>query len=615
MHVLKEYFADVRAFDPKTALPFLLTLLAVSYPLFLGTNFAGSIVCAIVALGGAITFCKQGTADEAYPSNWPNVYLVILTVLGLGGLTWLTFYRPMLEHFWIGYDEPVLLSINDFWFSTYDKCCARPLAGIEAYFGNLIMPGTIKSLPLMQALDRWILSVGLFLLMISVLPNQALFAVAVGILMVVNPTEVLRLSPGLTLPYSGAMMFLIFASYIFVLSYSLASRPLLLLACALLGIALLHYETIFLISTITAAILWLLPAKPQRMLWATAWSLTITLAVVRFVILLFGSSLYQRSYAQHLSLSSLFENFPVLFNPLFRFITPISLHNFFEPFPLAAGFGVFVFLIFVARHFSQQTKDHASARTRISIVSLVSLGGIALALLPEITVPTFLKTIPNFDGDLTSRMEFTPGPFQSILWASAVGWISLFLFRSQYWFAAGISILVSCSVVNTSALQAKNGSLNTYLDFQSESEIFRAAAPIIQRSPADSIIFFVIPDDRPSPFGYGYHPYHMSCLLFGREAYAGHYSPSYGIRQRATAFPSAIDQLDNYAPLKGIKNLVMLDVDDNNNVTELKLTSADVQASEPATKSNKTFGPCVIPTAKALPNGDLPFLLPSLKRP
>jgi hypothetical protein len=359
-------------------------------------------------------------------------------------------------------------------------------------------------------------------------------------------------------------------------------------------------------------LLWLLPVKPQRLLWAAAWYLTAFLAFVRFAVFFFGGSTYQSNYVRQFSFSSLFKYFPLLFKPIFRFLTPLFDQQLFTLLPMALGIGTFVLLIFVVMRFSRKAKEPLiPARRQTAIIGLASLVAVTLTLLPEISVPALLKAMPNFDGDLTSRLEFTPGPFQAIAWVAAIGWISSFLSRPQYWFAAGISILVSCSVLDAVELQAKHGTLNTYLDLQKESDILRSAAPMIQQSPPDTVIFFAIPDDSPSPFGFGYHPYYMTCLLFGRESYAGHYSPKYGIRRRATAFPSPIDAADNYVPLKGIKDLIVLSVDDQQNVTPI-----EIQPSEPAElKTSGTSGPCLIPQAKALPNGDLPFLLPSLKEP
>jgi hypothetical protein len=613
--MFKNILAKFEPFDQNNALPLLIVLLAATCPLFFTAPLAVKIVCAAIATAGAIVFCRQKTAYETTLLARPNFYLVVLTAISLGILTWLAFYRPMLQHFWVGYDEPVLLSINAPWFPTWDVCCARPLAGLEAYFGNLVMPGTIDSLTFTNALERWILAVGVFLFLVSLLPEAKSFAVAAGFLMVVNPAELLRFSPGLSLPYGGAMIFFIFASYFFISSYNSASRLLLLLACGFLGIAFLHYESILLVATIVPVLLWSLPVRPQRGLWAAAWYATTFLFFARFAIFFLSGPSYQSNYARKYSLFSLIEYFPLLFKPIFRFITPIYDRNLFTPLPAALGIATFIFLAFIVGAFKKQPIGFAPLRQPMKFVGLFSLAGVALTILPGISVASFLmKNIPNFDGDLTSRLEFMPGPFQAIAWAAALGWAASFLAGSQYWFAAAISVLVSCSVLNSLELQAKGGTLNSYLDFQKESDIFRAAAPIIERSPADATVFFVIPDDKPSPFGFGYHPLNMTCLLFGREGYAGHYSPQFGFRLRNTAFPSPIDQAANYAALPDFKNIVILSVDDDQNVTELKLTPTEMQSANAVFPKTAAGHPCTIPTASARPNGDLPFLLPSRKK-
>jgi hypothetical protein len=270
--------------------------------------------------------------------------------------------------------------------------------------------------------------------------------------------------------------------------------------------------------------------------------------LTRFAIFFFGGSTYQSNYSRKFSFSSLLENVPLLFKPIFRFITPIYDRNLFTALPLALAIATFLFLIVIVRISSSQSNVGA-LRRQMMLAGGFSLAALPLTILPLIGVVFLMRAIPNFDGDLTSRLEFTSGPFQAIAWAAAVGWASSFLPRPQYWFAAGIAVLVSCSVLSSLELQANKGTLNTYLDFQKESDIFRAAAQMIQRSPTGSTVFFAIPDDKPSPLGFGYHPFHMTCLLFGRESYAGHYSPEFGFRRRNTAFPSSANRVAGARPL------------------------------------------------------------------
>ncbi len=598
--------SDSRISELASMLLFLIVVIAFGYPLISsGALLAAKIGCAGIGTLSAFAFVTRGKPPQVTPpSSMSSSNQILPAATFLAVLTWLAFYRPMLEHYWVGFDEPVLLSINTPWFDAYDKCCARPLAGLEAFLGNFIMPGKIDSLTIMSALERWILATSVFLLVIFLLPGAKSFALASGALMVVNPTELLRFTPGLSLPYGGAMMFLLLASCIFILSYSIASRLLLLLACGLLVVAFLHYETIFPVSVLLPALLWLLPARPQRLLWAIAWYSTTLLAAVRFILFFLRGSTYQSNYSQHFSLSSILENFPLLFKPIFRFISPLYVPSSITLMPVALGVATFVFLLILDR-------SPPPPRKKAALAGLIAVVAVFVTILPEVSVPVLVKALPGPSSDPTMRLEFTPGPFQAIAWASLVGWVSSFFFRARYWFAGGIALLVTFSGVDSLQLQARKGELNAYLDFQHESNILRAAAPIIKQLPADSVIFFVIPDDEPSPLGFGYHPFHMSCLLFGRPAYAGHYSPAQGIRHRITAYPSPIGQADNYMSLMGVENLVLLVVGKHQNASELKVTLVEHQTS--ASRSpivNNAFGPCTIPIAKTLPNGELPFLLP-----
>ncbi len=315
------------------------------------------------------------------------------------------------------------------------------------------------------------------------------------------------------------------------------------------------------------------------------------------------SASYQSNYADHYTISAFLEYFPILFEPIFKFVSP---HYFFTNFftnllPLISCIVTFLALSLCPNIFSSK---------QMWVAISIGLGCVFLAILPEISVPVFLNASGNKDPDLiTMRLEFLPGPFQAIVIASLTGLMAS-LFRSKYFFSAGIGLIVAFSVADSLNLQKNNGLLNPYLDLQQELSILRNAAPLINKSPHESTIFFIIPDDEPSPFGYGYHPFQMSCLLFGRPAYAGHFSSDFGIRHRVSAYPSPIDQANNYAPLVGIKNLTLLTVDNKGNVTDTaaSLRRGLISSEHNAGKTNGPLGPCTIDKAKRTPAGDLPYV-------
>jgi hypothetical protein len=573
------------------------------------------IACGLVGVFGAIAFVRADS-EVGVPSKWKHSHLLtILAAIFLGVLTWFAFYKPMTMHFWIGYDEPVLLSINTMWFDTYEKCCARPLAGLEAFLGNILMPGEIESLPIATAVARWLLAVAIFLFVKTLVPEAKLFAVAAGALMVVNPTETLRFSPGLSLPYGGALAFFFAASFAYVLSYRTASKGLLLLSCLLLGVAFLHYETILPISVLVPPLVWFLLPQGQRRLWPIAWYLTVAAAAARFLLLFLISlavrgPMYQSGYARRFTLPALLENFPLLLKPILKFVSPLYSGAMISLPPIAIGAGTLVAFLVLGKLFPLRA-ELVAYRRKIALVGTAALVGVLFAILPEVSVVTLLREIPNFDGGLTSRLEFSPGPFQAILWAAVIAWATSFLPRPEWFFATGIAVVVALSCLDSWQLQAENGPINRHLDFQTESNIFRAAAATITQSPPDSVIFFAIPDDQPSALGFGYHPFHMSCLLFGRPAYAGHYSPDLGLRWRMTAFPSPLDRPDNYFLLPETKNIVLFSVSRDGSVTEIARDMTTSGAATSQTMKTNSMGLCSIPAAPLRANGDLPFLLPA----
>jgi hypothetical protein len=563
------------------------------------------IAVALVGVAILVVFIRSGTESRSQ-IDWPLVrYSALISIL-LAALTYCVFYRPMLENFWVGYDEPVLLSIKNVWFDTYDQCCGRPLAGFESFLGNVFMPGNIYSLPITLAVERWFLAVFVFLSMLSILPNARNFVFAAGILVVVNPTETLRFVPGLSTPYLGALIFLFFAYVVFVFSYKRSSRTLLICSCALLWISFFHYETILPIAALAPFTLFLLPQKPELRLWMLAWCLTMANAAIRFLIILLAFRPYQSNYTK--GFWSSFDNIPLLFNPIFKFISPI----FSTPFaivPVLAGIATLV-SIFLFAQFYRSPESEATTRKQMAICTLIALAGVFFAILPEITVPNFTRLSPNYDGDLTSRLENTPGPFQSIAWAAAIAYLASFLSRANLFFAGGIALLVTASTMNSWETKSKPA-LNQHMSFQIESNIFRAAAPAILQSPADAVIFFAIPDDKPSPLGFGYHPFHMSCLLFGRPAYAGHLSPALGLKSRATAFPSSLEEKGNYYDLPVTKNLIAFSINNEGGVSQIQNVADLLKSHVQKNSQPNAVSKCSLEIAGRKANGDLPFLFPS----
>ena len=596
---------------------FLIILLFGGYLTFFPhVNLTIKIFFTIISLTSAVIFIRRGEFRHfSYTSNPPNFLFFFKISIFLAALTWLAFYRPMLEHYWVGLDEPVLLGIKSPWFDVYDKCCSRPLAGLEAFIGNSITPGQINGLLIINTLCRLVTSIMIFLLVILLVPKAKSLAAAAGILMAINPGELLRFSPGLSSPYVGVVMFFMLASCLFIRSYVIASRTLLLLSCIFLSVSFLHYETIFPVSVLIPFLLLLIPTRPQRLLWAGAWYLTTLLFAIRFILFFLHGSTYQSAYTHHMSVSLFFENFLLLFTPLFKFISPVHSINpiSFYYLPVVLGLATFILLILLEKGPSiYRKKQTISSHHRLTQLGLFlfSLIALALAILPETLVSSSVMHVPDFRDNPAMRLEFTTGPWQAIIWASFIGLTSSFLFWPRYWFAIGIAILVFFSVSETLQLQKSKGAINTYLDFQKESNILRNAAPLVMQLPINATVFFIIPDDEPSPFGWGYHIFHMSCLLFGRPGYAGHYSTALGAQHRTFPYSTPINQENYYVPIIGVQNLSFIHIDKQLNLSIFRPKLAIQPTNHSLITSIGPLGPCTVPRATLLANGDLPFLLP-----
>jgi hypothetical protein len=497
-------------------------------PWVLGTLLVGLVGLLTRYLSFPSLACARTAGRSAVPTN---LFLVSALLLAF---TLVTFAPLLFMHFWAGMDEPVLFSMQHPWSTIYDQIAGRPLDGFEAWLANSIGGTTSSYLCLIIGL-RWLTSLALYAIAMNYLgPGGATVASISSMLFIVNPSEEMRFAL-FTIPYDGAVFFLTVAAATYLYSYAEGSRLWLIVSCLSLIISLLHYEAGFVIAAIFPVSLMGIEYRRSILSWIWAWYFTTTLLALRLLIIFFSSShLYQRNYLIDLA------SVP-------NYILPLSSQTFafFYPLTMLPSRTVGTVLGIAAALFSftwgiRWLRQRTSAIPLTKLLALLSGSALLIFVLSvfEAFVAANQGQVPDFRENPTLRLEFFSAPLQALFWASLIAASgSLIAKRVRHVWVSSISgIFVYLAVVGGFELQARGGPVNPYLSYKIESAILREAARQIPNLDQSTVIFFSLPDQMNSPFGWGNHLYFMSCLMFGRPAYQGHVAEDGGLWHRVYGY-------------------------------------------------------------------------------
>lgn len=568
------------------------------------------IVWLIVCVGWLVTAKRREqplhltpTTRAGYGIGKSRSFIALLAiVVGLIIFTVVAFYIPMRQHYWIGMDEPVLIDAqHHFWYDYYDQLASRPLSALSAFISAKFTPNSLEGYLLFSFVSR--LGVGLMIYAVLglVLPRGNGLPLIAAVLFIVNPSEQLRFATIFMNTFYGGMLVTTGAIFLFLLSYRHGWRWLLVIACVLEGVALLHYEAVFFVMLYTLAFIPMMGWRRRAWTWNYAWLGVMTLCALRFILFLkFSKTAYQIGYSaeiqQNLTLDVLLENLKNLFRPLFNFITAI------DSLPRFGLYGVVALLLIVlplwvgSRH-----ANFTPLRKTYLIGIIVGFVCLLLSIAPWVIIP--IPNVPDLVDYPTLRYEFVASLPQSVLWALAIGLSGAFLARRfQRAWAVGVSgLLVMFAVANAYDLQARNGYWSPAVDFENVSSIFQQANRLMPPLQPDSTIFFALDEDVPSPFGWTYHVHHMTCLFFGVPSYQGKISdvPSWYVRGLA-GYPEPLEYYLSY----DLQNVILFRVSRDGQVS-LEPTP-DLP---PALDGSLPVQACILPKTETTPGEPLPYLL------
>jgi hypothetical protein len=433
---------------------------------------------------------------------WTGGLLLALVLVAYG--------RPLLVHFWGGYDE--FVAFEDIcarpWSDVCDRWFNRPLTGWSYALAQLLTPGRVEGyLVVAVALcfaNAWLL----FTLVRGLLPAAGKVAAAAAVLLVVSRAEPSRFFVLWTACYYNATLFLLLLSlWAFWRSYERQQRGLLLLACATLGGALLASEGVLPLAMLSPVCLWLRRRDNRGFaVWACAWCGTAAVLVARFAVFLRirGGEAYQAQL-----IATVLGDPSLLLHCLGAQLSPFL--TYFEVNNSLAGHGL---VGLCALALAALLLALPAARAPLPWPrrqQLLALGLAALAVLLGIAPFVYLPSV--------FRTQFFSAPAQAALLAVALGLVVRFLpARLGRWALVGaVGLLAGNATVATWRSQ-ESARANADILFEKTVHVFQQVHAFAPRLPSDTLILYFLDEDEKSPLGANYALARTSLLTLGVPA-------------------------------------------------------------------------------------------------
>lgn len=504
--------------------------------------------------------------DAARPVRWITVSALLLACAVIG------FYRPMQGQFWLGGDEiRVLEDAARGWPSIplFDKLQGRPLTPLAAIVAGRLTPESVDGFLWVALALRFLSSALVYGIVRLLLPRQGLLALAAGALYIVNPSEPARFLAVHMQGYNALTFALLLALYLYLRAARADSRLLLALSCGTLGGGLLIVEPGLFPALIWPVLAWLVVRRRRRLIWAYAWALTMALFLGRF-------ALYQvtteDTYQQNLLLTSFAPK--VWLEQLLRQITAIGRYfAVYDPSPadwlIGLALGAIVAIALLAGAPRRAAPPALTGRQSATGLGL-AFGATVLGFLPFVTLSGIL-------GDI--RTQFLSAPAQAILLALAIGWLARFFAprRRAGWIAAITGLLIALPTVSAPSAQPHRPA-NPAAKYELTACIAQqllAQAPAVQ---PDTVMLFVLDDNRPTPLGWNYYVLNLTVYLYGVSGYPIEYTDSLNIRY--TLDPQ---EQENGAVLLDypLDQLVVFEIAPDNTARLLETLPASILPREP----------------------------------
>jgi hypothetical protein len=542
------------------------------------TFMTGVYLCWLITCLGWAYFHRSRTIvmqHESHTRNQQPPKISFFHSLGLAALIFAVavtaFYIPMIQRFWVGMDEGFWISQTQqpLWSDFFDSFANRPMVNLGVQLANAFSPQSVDGYLWMAFILR--LCTGLFTAgaVLELLPRAKetkAVALVAAILFIANPSEVSRFL-AISLPvYHIAVFTFTGAVFLFLYSYRIQRRSLLLLSCIFLGISLLSYETGFPLAALVTLFPWLLRRNRHRLLWAYAWFGTWAVLAARFAVYLWigGEGTYQALAGSSLSINTLLYNLRVQLLPLFTYFKlTLEALAYFWPWGLAAFLVVIVLLWQATRNVTFTPNSRPYWQGLLIIALLIFMGTVPYFVLAPIIDPTLAANLATF------RTQYYSAPAQAAAYAVAIGLVGRRSAKpnlTRIWYCLVPAVLVMSSVMEGLHLQQTSPVLRG-VQFDRIAAIFRQVDQLVPNLPSDAAVFFVVHEHMPTPFGGDYPLVALSCARLGVPAYHGSYSPQVGwLPRTSTGYLPA-----NYSNVFSFKNVVAFGITPDNTVTLLNL--------------------------------------------
>jgi hypothetical protein len=421
------------------------------------------------------------------------------------------------------------------WSDFLDDFSNRPLAELGVHLAYSLAPNSLDGI-LWVALG---LRLGTGLLAGAILgellrpsPTRRAVSCMTTLLFIVNPSELSRfLAVGMVV-YHMAVFEFVLSLWLYVKSYVLQRRLLLSLACLLLGLSGLSYESVLPFALLAPGLLWLMGREHTRPLWAAAWLGTGVILAARLTVFYMANPVgYQHYLVKTVTLGQVPLNLAMLMQPALKFLHP-DLKALVSFWPLGLlTLGLAAALLWRV----QPDSDSPGDARRLGLGLAFAVVGLLAGVGPYAMMPIgILRQILGEFGWL--RTQYYAAVAQAAMYALAIALVGVALPRKvrALWIVGSSGVLLATAVTTAFRMQTERPLRNypggAFLGGRMEevARVFREVdhlAPDLDRQTA---VFFVLGQGVKTPFGFDYDLLALSCARLGVPAYHGTYLKGVG---------------------------------------------------------------------------------------
>jgi len=441
-----------------------------------------------IALG--LAWWRYGQTGVPLVANVPRDWrLAALVAAVLLLVTWLGFYVPQLKHFWGGYDDFVGYqpTVPVLWGESYDHSQNRPAMGWAYLLGHLLAGGRIEGFLWLSTIEAFVGAWLVWLILQTVLPGARSLALGAAALYVVNRADPLKFYPTWAAnPYGLAVVLLLLAGWLFVVSWQRQNRVMLVASCLSLMASLATYETGYLLAGLPILYVWMRRRRDsQWRFWIAAWISTVALMAMRFALFLLMS---ERAYQNNMVKSANLGIAPLIKN-LRRHLEPFQ--TFFDFQPDASSHWLPACVVFAAT---------ASAVWWLSRSDQITKPAQWLVVIGVATLGVVLAVAPYAHVAGNERTQFFAAPALAVLAAALFGAGTSVLPKrlAQLVFCTAIGVLCG----NATAQSLRSQSADKGVTYEKTVHVFEQIHALSPTLSPDTLIVLAHRND--SPLGVDY---------------------------------------------------------------------------------------------------------------